>query len=57
MTYFDDSSSTKFDSGTGWPSFYQCETDACAIHKDYAYGMTREEVVCRKVDALDLLSF
>lgn len=42
-------SDTKFESGTGWPSFYQPEKpDAIAIHKDLTYGMIREEVVCSR---------
>ena len=39
-------SETKFNSGTGWPSFYQPINDkAITIKKDYLYGMVREEVV------------
>lgn len=43
------SSDTKFDSGTGWPSFY-APLDSSKIdeHKDKAYGMIRTEVVCKK---------
>lgn len=42
-------SDTKFESGTGWPSFYQpLKEDAVAIHKDLSYGMIREEVVCSR---------
>jgi len=40
-------SSTKFESGTGWPSFYQPVAEkAVTINKDVSYGMIREEVVC-----------
>ena len=40
-------SETKFDSGTGWPSFYQPIVEsAVAINRDVTYGMVREEVVC-----------
>jgi peptide-methionine (R)-S-oxide reductase len=40
-------SQTKFDSGTGWPSFYvPIEQDKVAEHKDMAYGMIRTEVTC-----------
>lgn len=43
------SSSTKFDSGTGWPSFYQPVTKgALTEHADHAFGMTRTEVVCSR---------
>jgi peptide-methionine (R)-S-oxide reductase len=41
------SSNTKFESGTGWPSFYQpISEDAVATHEDRSLGMTRTEVVC-----------
>jgi peptide-methionine (R)-S-oxide reductase len=41
------SSDTKFESGTGWPSFYQPLSDsAVAINEDRTVGMVREEVVC-----------
>lgn len=42
-------SGTKFDSGTGWPSFYQpLGNEAVATTEDYSYGMTRTEVHCKK---------
>lgn len=42
-------SETKFDSGTGWPSFYQpAAPDAVAEHPDTSYGMIRTEVTCAK---------
>lgn len=41
------SSDTKFESGTGWPSFYKPLSDsAVSIHADRSLGMVREEVVC-----------
>jgi peptide-methionine (R)-S-oxide reductase len=41
------SSETKFESGTGWPSFYKPLSDsAVAIQEDRSVGMVREEVVC-----------
>lgn len=40
-------SGTKFDSGTGWPSFTApAEEDAVQIEKDTSFGMERNEVVC-----------
>ena len=42
----------KFDSGTGWPSFYQPSvTDNVAAEDDNSFFMRRTEVVCRKCDA------
>ncbi|MES2588222.1 MAG: bifunctional methionine sulfoxide reductase B/A protein [Bacteroidota bacterium] len=46
------SSETKFDSGTGWPSFYDIVSkENVAEHKDRQFGMIRTEVVCSKCDA------
>ena len=40
-------SETKFDSGTGWPSFYQAiSNERVATEEDSSYGMRRTEVVC-----------
>jgi peptide-methionine (R)-S-oxide reductase len=41
-------SKTKFDSGTGWPSFYASIDASVKTDKDYAFGMVREEVHCRR---------
>jgi peptide-methionine (R)-S-oxide reductase len=41
------SSGTKFDSGTGWPSFYEpAESDAVETEDDSSLFMRRTEVVC-----------
>lgn len=41
------SSETKFESGTGWPSFYKpISKEAVAEETDRAYGMLRTEVLC-----------
>ncbi len=42
------SASTKFDSGTGWPSFYAPLDNAVATTADHALLMTRTEVHCRR---------
>ncbi len=40
-------SKTKFESGSGWPSFYQpIEQSAVLKIEDTTYGMVREEIVC-----------
>lgn len=40
-------SSTKFDSGSGWPSFYDvAKTDAIKLTEDRSQGMQRVEVTC-----------
>jgi peptide-methionine (R)-S-oxide reductase len=41
-------SDTKFDSGTGWPSFYAPIEGAVGTGKDWTFGMLREEVHCRR---------
>jgi peptide-methionine (R)-S-oxide reductase len=46
------SSSTKYDSRSGWPSYWQpINDDAVASRTDSKYGMTRTEVLCAKCDA------
>ncbi|MBA4104859.1 MAG: peptide-methionine (R)-S-oxide reductase [Pirellula sp.] len=45
-------SSTKFDSGCGWPSFYQQVTpEAIDVQGDQSHGMVRDEIVCHKCGA------
>ncbi|MFT4919911.1 MAG: peptide-methionine (R)-S-oxide reductase [Zhongshania aliphaticivorans] len=45
-------SDTKYDSGSGWPSFYQpSKEDVVAVNRDISHGMVREEVVCARCDA------
>ena len=46
------SSTAKFDSGTGWPSFYDVmSSGAVKVKVDRSHGMLREEVLCGKCDA------
>ena len=46
------SSETKFESGTGWPSFFApVAEDSVAVKTDRSHGMTRNEIVCSKCDA------
>jgi peptide-methionine (R)-S-oxide reductase len=45
-------SETKFESGTGWPSFYQpADPERVDEHEDRSHGMVRTEVVCRSCGA------
>lgn len=45
-------SSTKFDSGTGWPSYFTpIGANMVDEHKDTEYGMVRTEIVCSRCDA------
>ncbi|WP_322053245.1 peptide-methionine (R)-S-oxide reductase MsrB [Paraburkholderia bannensis] len=41
-------STTKFDSGTGWPSFYAPLPHAVIEREDLSYGMVRTEVLCSR---------
>lgn len=46
------SSTTKYDSRSGWPSYWQpLQTDAIITRTDSKYGMTRTEVLCAHCDS------
>ena len=46
------SSDTKYDSGSGWPSFYEAlDETAVNRHEDRSHGMVRIEVTCANCDA------
>ena len=46
------SSSTKYDSGTGWPSFYEAlDPDAVITETDRSFGSVRTEVLCANCGA------
>lgn len=46
------SSKTKFDSGTGWPSFFEpIRQDSVRCETDSSYGMLRTEALCARCDA------
>lgn len=45
-------SSTKYDSGSGWPSFYQpVSAEVIGENRDTSHGMVRVEVVCKRCDS------
>jgi peptide-methionine (R)-S-oxide reductase len=45
-------SDTKYDSGTGWPSFYApIDESKVTLETDESYGMMRTEVMCRRCEA------
>lgn len=45
-------SGTKFDSGCGWPSFYESvDPEAVVLIEDHSYGMDRTEVRCAACDS------
>jgi peptide-methionine (R)-S-oxide reductase len=45
-------SDTKFDSGSGWPSFFKpLSADAVETEEDRTHGMRRTEVMCKKCGA------
>lgn len=41
-------SETKFESGTGWPSFYTPIKNGVEVGKDWSFGFPRDEVHCRR---------
>lgn len=46
------SSETKFNSGTGWPSFYApVAQENVELERDVSWGMARTEVLCKRCDA------
>ena len=46
------SSTTKYHSGSGWPSFWApIETDAVDTERDSSHGMVRTEIKCSRCDA------
>ena len=46
------SSETKFDSGTGWPSYWAPSSpERVHAHEDLSHGMRRTEVLCSRCDA------
>jgi peptide-methionine (R)-S-oxide reductase len=46
------SSDTKYDSGSGWPSYYKpVDADAVDEIKDISYGVVRTEIVCSRCEA------
>jgi peptide-methionine (R)-S-oxide reductase len=44
-------STTKYDSGSGWPSFFApISDDAVTVRVDSSHGMIREEIMCARCD-------
>lgn len=45
-------SNAKYDSGTGWPSFWESvDSESVEIRTDYSFGMKREEALCANCGA------
>ena len=44
-------SEKKYESGTGWPSFYDALEDTISTKEDNSYGMKRIEINCRQCDS------
>ena len=45
------SSDTKYESGTGWPSFFKpVSPEAVVTHEDRSHGMVRTEITCSRCD-------
>ena len=44
-------SEKKYESGTGWPSFYDALEDTISTKEDNSYGMKRIEINCKKGDS------
>lgn len=45
------SSETKYDSGSGWPSFWEPKEESIKTESDGSLGMQRVEVLCKECDA------
>ena len=43
-------STTKYNSGCGWPAFYKAKENTIAEKVDRSYGMIRTEIICKKCD-------
>ncbi len=45
-------SDTKFESGSGWPSFWQpIDNESITVERDFSHGMIRTEVMCSRCEA------
>ncbi len=44
-------SNSKYDSGTGWPSFFDQIPESIDTKEDNSHGMTRTEILCKKCGA------